>query len=81
METTLECKPGKWYKVTLRVDVRKHTWDFLVDGNKFKSPEPLRFRTKQEALDTVRLQAERPAGFYLDALRITRSGPAVAEED
>jgi hypothetical protein len=84
VETKLKCQPDKWYKVTLRVDVRKATWEFSVDGTSYKAEGgALRFRTKQEALDTVRLQAERPAGFYLDALRLTRVGPAPAagEED
>jgi hypothetical protein len=84
VETKLKCQPDKWYKVTLSVDVRKATWEFSVDGKKYKADDgkALRFRTKQEAMDTVRFQAERPAGsFYLDALRLTRVGPAPAASE
>jgi serine/threonine protein kinase len=67
-------EPGKWHKVTLRVDVPRNEWQFFVDDQKFETPRPLHFRRDQASLDTIWFQCETEAGIYLDALRITREG-------
>src|SRR5262249_43127379 len=33
-------EPGKWHKVTLRVDVPRNEWQFFVGGQKFQTPRP-----------------------------------------
>jgi hypothetical protein len=69
-DTGFPCVPGQWYKVTLRIDVAKHTWDFFVDDKRFESPKPLGFRGKVEYLDYINFLVE--GGVYIDALRVTR---------
>ena len=58
--------------MTLRVDVPHKEWQFFVDDKKFETPNPLRFRSGETSLDTIRLQCETQAGVYIDALRVTR---------
>jgi hypothetical protein len=65
-------EPGKWHKVTLRVDVPRNEWQFFVDDQRFETPRPLRFRRSQASLDTIWFQCETQAGIYIDALRVTR---------
>jgi hypothetical protein len=69
-DTGFKCLPGRWYKVTLRVDVAKQTWEFFVDDRRFESPKPLGFRTKVEYLDYINFLVE--GGVYIDDLRVTR---------
>jgi hypothetical protein len=69
-QTGIKCVPGKWYKVTLRIDVAKHTWEFFVDGKRFESPKPLGFRGKVNYLDYINFLVE--GGVYIDDLRVTR---------
>jgi hypothetical protein len=73
-ETGFTSRPGKWHKVTLRVDVSRKEWQFFVDDKLFEAPKPLRFRNAEASLDTIRFQCETEAGIYIDALRITRKG-------
>jgi hypothetical protein len=75
-ETGFTAQPRKWHKVTLRVDVPHKEWQFFVDDKGFETPKPLRFRSGETSLDTIRLQCETEAGIYVDALRFTRL-PAV----
>jgi hypothetical protein len=70
LDTGFKCVPGRWYKVTLRIDVPKHTWEFFVDDRRFEAPQPLRFRGKVEYLDYINFLVE--GGVYIDALRVTR---------
>ena len=72
--TDFSPEPGKWHKVTLRVDVARNEWEFFVDDQKFATPRPLRFRRAQASLDTIWFQCETEAGVFIDALRITRQG-------
>jgi serine/threonine protein kinase len=72
--TGFVAEPGKWHKVTLRVDVPRNEWQFFVDDQKFETPRPLHFRRDQASLDTIWFQCETQAGIYIDALRITRQG-------
>src|SRR5262245_51767152 len=58
LDTGFACKPGKWYKLTLRVDVAKRTWEFLGDDRRFVPPRPLGFRTRAEYLDVVNFLVE-----------------------
>jgi hypothetical protein len=69
-DTGFKCLPGRWYKVTVRVNVPKQTWEFFVDDKRFNSPEPLNFRSRVPYLDVVNFLVE--GGVYIDALRITR---------
>jgi hypothetical protein len=69
-DTGFKCVPGRWHKVTLRIDVAKQTWEFFVDGRRFESPKPLPFRTKVQYLDYINFLVE--GGVYIDALRVTR---------
>ena len=69
-ETDVKCVPGQWYKVTLRIDVASHTWEFFVDGKRFASTQPLKFRGKVEYLDYINFLVE--GGVYIDDLRVTR---------
>src|SRR5262249_41720098 len=69
-DTGLKCVPGRWHKVTLRVDVATQTWEFFVDDKRFESPKPLPFRAKVQYLDYVNFLVE--GGVYFDALRVTR---------
>jgi hypothetical protein len=66
----LKCLPGRWYKVTLRIDVPKQTWEFFLDDKRFESPKPLPFRAKVAYLDVINFLVE--GGIYIDALRVTR---------
>jgi hypothetical protein len=75
-DTNLTTRRGKWHKVTLRVDVARKEWQLAVDDKTFETPNPLRFRSSEPSLDTIRLQCETQAGVYIDALRITREGLA-----
>src|SRR5262249_36994667 len=70
LDTGFACVPGRWYKVKLRIDVPKHTWEFFVDDRRFESPQPLRFRGKVQYLDYINFLVE--GGVYIDALRVTR---------
>jgi hypothetical protein len=73
LETGFACRPDTWYKLTVRIDVPKRTWAFLVDGKEFKPEHPLGFRGPEAgALNEVNYLTEAPAGFYLDALRVLR---------
>ena len=69
-DTGFKCEPGKWYKVTLRIDVPQRTWEFFVDGQRFAAPESLRFRAKVQYLDYINFLVA--GGVYIDALRVTR---------
>jgi hypothetical protein len=68
-DTGFKCVPGQWYKVTLRIDGEKETWEFFVDDKRFESPQPLKFRGKVAYLDAINFLIE--GGVYLDALRVT----------
>ena len=70
LDTGFPCKPGQWYKVTLRIDVAKRTWEFAVDDKRFEPSRPLGFRTKPAFLDGINFSVEQGA-VYFDALRIT----------
>ena len=69
-DTGFKCEPGRWYKVTLRLDVPGQTWEFFVDGRRLESSRPLRFEAKVEYLDYISFRVE--GGVYIDALRVTR---------
>jgi uncharacterized protein involved in high-affinity Fe2+ transport len=73
-ETGFTSRPGKWHKVALRVDVSRKEWQFFVDDTLFETPKPLRFRSAETSLDTLRFQCETEAGIYIDALRFMRRG-------
>jgi hypothetical protein len=73
-DTGFKSEPGKWHKVTLRVNVPRSEWQFFVDDQKFETPRLLHFRRDQASLDTIRFQCENEAGVYIDALRFTREG-------
>jgi hypothetical protein len=77
-DTGFQCLPGRWYKVTLRIDVAKQTWEFFVDDRRFESPKPLEFRTKVEYLDFINFLVE--GGVYIDSLRVTRLPDATGKE-
>lgn len=68
-ETGFACIPGRWYRVTLHVDVPKQRWQFSVDGKQFGGG-PWRFRHKVEYLIDIHYLCESAAGAYIDALKI-----------
>lgn len=68
--TGFKCVPGQWHKLTLHIDVSAQTWEFFVDGNRYDSPQPLRFRGDVAYLDAVNFVVE--GGVYIDQLRVTR---------
>ena len=70
LDTGFKCLPGRWYKVTLRINVATQTWEFFVDDRRFEASHPLGFRAKVEYLDVVNFLVE--GGVYIDALRVTR---------
>jgi len=70
LDTGLLCEPGKWHKVTLRVDPAKRRWDFFVDDKQFLPSRALGFRTKVDSLDVINFLVE--GGVYIDAVRISR---------
>lgn len=70
LDTGFKCEPGRWYKVTLRIDVAKQTWDFFVDDKRFESAKPLAFRGVVPYLDAINFLVE--GGVYIDDLRVTR---------
>jgi hypothetical protein len=72
-ETGLNCEPDRWYKVAVRVDVAKQSWEFFVDGKRYEAKAPLLFRTKQDAVGGINYLTERPQGAYIDAVRVTRA--------
>jgi hypothetical protein len=69
LDTGFKCEPGKWYKVTLRIDATKRTWEFFVDDKRFQAPEPLRFRAKAAYLNYINFLVD--GGVYIDDLRVT----------
>jgi hypothetical protein len=75
--TGIKCVPGQWYKVTVRIDVEKHTWEFFVDDKRFETPEPLKFRGKVPYLDYINFLVE--GGVYFDDLRVT--GPPGSQKE
>jgi hypothetical protein len=70
-DTGFKILPGRWYKVTFRIDVPKQTWEFLLDDKRFESPQPLQFRAKVQYLDVINFLGGEGVG-YIDALRVTR---------
>jgi hypothetical protein len=70
-DTGIKCEPGRWYKVTMRIDVPKQTWELFVDDKRFESPKPLKFRAKVEYLAFIDFIVG-GGGVYIDALRVTR---------
>jgi hypothetical protein len=73
-DTGLTCRPGKWYKVTMHVDVPKRQWEFAVDDQRFMPPQPLKFRNRDEPrLDTIAFLCRTGPGVYVDAVRFTRA--------
>jgi hypothetical protein len=69
-DTGIKCEPGRWYKVTLRIDVPGQTWDFFVDGRRYESAKPLTYRARVEYLAHLNFIVVGHA--YLDDLRVTR---------
>lgn len=69
VESPFACEPDQWYKVTLRIDVSKNTWEFSVDDEKFER-DPIPFRTATSQIGEVRYLTEKPAGVYVDAIRV-----------
>src|SRR5262249_36958352 len=69
-DTGLKCVPGQWYKVTLRIDVAKQTWEFFVDDRGLEAPQPLPLRAKVQYLDYINFLVE--GGVFIDDLRVTR---------
>jgi hypothetical protein len=69
IDTDIACIPGRWYKVTQRVDVAKREWEFFVNGNKFPGG-PWHFRFKVEYLIDIDYLTETQPGAYIDALKI-----------
>jgi hypothetical protein len=73
VDTPFDCKPDTWYKVTLRIDVPKRTWVFLVDDKEFKPEHPLGFRGPESgALAILDYLTETPQGVYVDAISVRR---------
>jgi mono/diheme cytochrome c family protein len=72
LDTGFVCKPGVWYKVTLRVNVPDRTYEFLVDDKLFAPQRPLRFRVNIEYIDQINFLVGNQTGVYFDAVRITR---------
>ena len=70
-DTGFKCEPGRWYKVTMRIDVPKQTWELFVDDKRFESPKPLKFRAKVEYLGCINFLVGQ-GGVYIDDLRVTR---------
>jgi hypothetical protein len=70
VHTEFKCEPGRWYKVTLRIDVPNQTWEFFVDDKRYESAKPLTFRAKVPYLAHINFIVEGSA--YIDALRVTR---------
>jgi serine protease Do len=69
IDTDLVCIPGKWYKITLYIDLPKQRWDFYVNKTRFKGG-PLHFRFKVASLVEINYLSETAAGGYVDALKI-----------
>jgi hypothetical protein len=73
-DTGLTCRPGKWYKVSMHVDVPKRQWEFAVDDQRFMPPQSLKFRNRDEPqLDTIAFLCRTGPGVYIDAVRFTRA--------
>jgi serine/threonine protein kinase len=77
-DTGFKCLPDRWYKLTLRVDVPKETWEFFVDDKRFEAPKPLPFRAKVAYLDVINFLVE--GGVYIDDLRVTRLADKAGEK-
>lgn len=71
-ETGFACRPGKWHKVTVRVDVRRREWTFAVDDKLFLQKKLLKFRGDAPDLDLISFLCRTGPGAYIDALKITR---------
>jgi hypothetical protein len=69
IDTDIACIPGRWYKVTQRVDVAKREWEFFVNGKQFAGG-PWHFRFKVEYLIDIDYLTETQPGAYIDALKI-----------
>jgi hypothetical protein len=70
-DTGFKILPGRWYKVTFRIDVPKQTWEFFLDDKRFESPKPLQYRAKVQYLDVINFLGGEGVA-YIDALRVTR---------
>jgi hypothetical protein len=70
-DTGFKIVPGRWYKVTFRIDVPKQSWEFFLDDKRFESPQLLQFRAKVQYLDVINFLGGE-GGAYIDALRVTR---------
>jgi serine/threonine protein kinase len=73
VETPFAVEAGKWHKVSLLIDISTQSWEFFVDDRKFEPPQPLKFRSNEEQLRTLRYQCENAPGIYIDAVRILRA--------
>ncbi len=80
LETPFASEPGKWHKVTLTIDVPAQRWEFSVDDRKFEPPQPLRFRSTEDRLSSIRYQCENVPGAYIDAVRFLRVPAAPAKK-
>ena len=70
VDTGFACKPGQWYKVTVRANVPQRTWDFAVDDKRFVPKRPLRFREDVTFVNRLNFLVE--GGVYIDDIRFTR---------
>ena len=71
LDTGFKCEPGRWYKVTMRIDVPKQNWELFVDDKHYDAPKPLKFRAKVEYLSCINFIVGQ-GGAYFDDLRVTR---------
>ena len=68
IETGIPVLPLRWYNVSILADVQAQTYEFFVDGVKYESAVPLRFRGSPAAILNVDYLAD--SDLWLDAIRI-----------
>ena len=79
-DTGIPVPENAWTRVDVFVDMTSRTYEFAVNGVKYTAPDPLGFRGDTPNLHRVVYLLEHPAGYYLDALRVTFEPTAVPDQ-
>jgi hypothetical protein len=74
-----EIDPEKWYKVTVKADVKRHEFDIYIDGEKFEHA-PFHFRHDVSAIARIGILVEDTGGAYFDNIRVTPLKESPLEE-
>jgi hypothetical protein len=67
-----DCKPDRWYKLAVKIDLPRQHWTVSVDGQKVE--KEFAFRSSCESLREVHFLVDGKQQLYLDAIRVLGKG-------